>query len=129
MSAITSSSPPKSTSGTFRNPMVVSRKSPKGKQTRQVEMNLRELQSDYIDAILIHGTPGVEQMTVEQCMEVHAELIKARDKGLVRFVGFSAHHYFDKALALISTNEFDLCMLGVRIPATRPQPALSLLRR
>ena len=78
----------------------------------QVEKNLAELQSDHIDAILIHGTPGVEQMTVEQCMEVHAELAKARDKGLVRYVGFSAHHYFDKALALISTNEFDLCMLA-----------------
>lgn len=79
---------------------------------RQVEMNLNELQSDYIDAILLHGTPGVEQMTVEQCMEVQGELIKARDKGLVRFVGFSAHHYFDKALALITTGEFDLCMLA-----------------
>lgn len=78
----------------------------------QIEMNLKELQSDYIDAILIHGTPGVEQMTVEQCMEVQEEFIKARDKGLVRFVGFSAHHYFDKALALIETNEFDLCMLA-----------------
>ena len=87
-------------------------KVPKGEATRQVEMNLKELHSDYIDAIMIHGTPGVEQMTVEQCMEVHGELIKARDKGLVRFVGFSAHHYFDKALALISTNEFDLCMLA-----------------
>jgi len=79
---------------------------------RQIEMNLKELQSDYIDAILIHGTPGVEQMTVEQCMEVQEELVKARDKGLVRFVGFSAHGYFDKALALIDTNEFDLCMLA-----------------
>jgi len=75
-------------------------------------MNLKELDSDYIDAILIHGTPGVEQMTVDQCMEVHGELVKARDKGLVRFVGFSAHHYFDKALALISTGQFDLCMLA-----------------
>ncbi len=79
---------------------------------RQVEKNLAELQSDYIDAILIHGTPGVEQMTVEQCMEVQAELVKARERGLVRFVGFSAHHYFEKALALISTGEFDLCMLA-----------------
>ncbi len=85
---------------------------PKGEATRQIEMNLKELQSDYIDAILIHGTPGVEQMTVEQCMEVHGELVKARDQGLVRFVGFSAHHYFDKALALISTGQFDLCMLA-----------------
>ena len=72
----------------------------------------KELESDYIDAILLHGTPGVEQMTVEQCMEVHGELVKARDNGLVRFVGFSAHHYFDKALALVSTGEFDLCMLA-----------------
>ena len=79
---------------------------------RQVEKNLAELQSDHIDAILIHGTPGVEQMTVEQCMEVHGELAKARDRGLVRFVGFSAHGYFDKALALIESGGFDLCMLA-----------------
>jgi predicted aldo/keto reductase-like oxidoreductase len=84
----------------------------KAEVARQIEKNLVELDSDYIDAILIHGTPGVEQMTVEQCMEVQGELAKARDKGLVRFVGFSAHHYFDKALALISTGEFDLCMLA-----------------
>ncbi len=84
----------------------------KGEVARQIEKNLAELQTDYIDAVLIHGTPGVEQMTVEQCMEVHAELVKARDKGLVRFVGFSAHGYFDKALALIKTGQFDLCMLA-----------------
>lgn len=87
-------------------------KVPKGEATRQIEMNLKELQSDYIDAIMIHGTPGVEQMTVEQCMEVQEELGRARDKGLVRFVGFSAHHYFDKALALIESGGFDLCMLA-----------------
>ena len=79
---------------------------------RQVRMNLTELQSDYIDAVLIHGTPGVQQMTVEQNMEVQAELAKARDKGLIRFVGFSAHSYYDKALALISSGGFDLCMLA-----------------
>ncbi len=85
---------------------------PKGEAARQIQMNLKELKSDYIDAILLHGTPGVEQMTVEQCMEVQAELVKARDKGLVRFVGFSAHHYFDKALELIKSGGFDLCMLA-----------------
>jgi len=84
----------------------------KGEATRQVRMNLAELQSDYIDCVLIHGTPGVEQMTVEQCMEVQGELAKARKKGLVRFVGFSAHGYFDKAMALIESGGFDLCMLA-----------------
>ena len=87
-------------------------KVPKGEATRQIKMNLAELKSDYIDAILIHGTPGVQQMTVEQCMEVQSELAKAREKGLVRFVGFSAHSYFDKALVLISSGGFDLCMLA-----------------
>ena len=80
---------------------------------RQVEMNLKELNSDYIDAVLIHGTPGVEQMTVEQNLEVMGELVKAREKGLIRFVGFSAHSYYDKALALINSGGFDLCMLAV----------------
>ncbi len=87
-------------------------KVPKGEAMRQIKMNLRELQSDYIDAILLHGTPGVEQLTVEQAMEIQGELLQARKEGLVRFVGFSAHHYFEKALELISTGQFDLCMLA-----------------
>ena len=31
-----------------------------------VEKSLKELQTDYLDAILIHGTPGIEQMTVNR---------------------------------------------------------------
>jgi len=77
-----------------------------------VEKSLKELQTDYLDAILIHGTPGIEQMTVEQAMKVHGELVKLRDERVVRFIGFSAHSYFDKALALISSGGFDQCMLS-----------------
>jgi len=77
-----------------------------------VEKSLEELQTDYLDAILIHGTPGLEQMSVEQAMKVHAELVKLRDEGVVRFIGFSAHSYFDKALALVSSGGFDQCMLS-----------------
>ena len=77
-----------------------------------VEKSLKELQTDRLDAILIHGTPGLEQMTVERAMEVHGELVKLRDEKIVRFVGVSAHSYFDKALAVISTGGFDLCMLS-----------------
>ncbi|HUU90685.1 MAG TPA: aldo/keto reductase [Phycisphaerae bacterium] len=77
-----------------------------------VEESLKELQTDYLDAILIHGTPGLEQMSVERAMEVHGELAKLRDEGIVKFLGFSAHSYFDKALALISSGGFDQCMLS-----------------
>jgi len=77
-----------------------------------VEKSLKELQTDYLDAILIHGTPGIEQMTVEQAMKIHDELVKLRNEHIVRFIGFSAHSYFDKVLALISSGGFDQCMLS-----------------
>lgn len=77
-----------------------------------VEKALKELQTDYLDAILIHGTPGLEQMSVEQAMKIHGELVKLREERITRFIGFSAHSYFDKALALINTGGFDQCMLS-----------------
>ncbi|MBM3889731.1 MAG: aldo/keto reductase, partial [Verrucomicrobia bacterium] len=79
---------------------------------KAVEKSLKELQSDYLDVLLIHGTPGLEQMSVEQAMKIHAELVKLRGEKITRFIGFSAHGYFDKALALINSGGFDLCMLS-----------------
>jgi predicted aldo/keto reductase-like oxidoreductase len=83
-----------------------------GKTRQAFEKVLGELKTDYLDAILIHGTPGLEQMTVAEAMRVHGELVKLRDEGAVRFIGFSAYSYFDKALALIESDGFDLCMLS-----------------
>ncbi|MHC4692147.1 MAG: aldo/keto reductase [Planctomycetota bacterium] len=85
----------------------------KANRTRKgFEKVLGELKTDYLDAVLIHGTPGLEQMTVSETMKVHGELVKFRDEGAVRFIGFSAHSYFDKALDLIESGGFDLCMLS-----------------
>lgn len=83
-----------------------------GRVRRAVEKSLKELQTDYLDAILIHGTPGIQQMTVSQAMRIHGELVKLRDERITRFIGFSAHSYFDKALALITSGGFDQCMLS-----------------
>ena len=77
----------------------------------EVEQSLKELQTDYLDAILIHGTPGLEQMTIAQAMKIHAELVKLRTRGS-QSISVSAHSYFDKALALIPTGGFDQCMLS-----------------
>ena len=83
-----------------------------GKVRGNIEKALAELQTDYLDTVLIHGTPGLEQMSVERAMMVHAELVKLREEKMIRFIGFSAHSYFDKALALISSGGFDQCMLS-----------------
>jgi predicted aldo/keto reductase-like oxidoreductase len=79
---------------------------------KSVEQSLEALQTDYLDLLLIHGTPGLEQMSVPQAMKGHAELVKLRDEKVTRFVGLSAHGYFDKALALIASGGFDVCMLS-----------------
>jgi len=83
-----------------------------GEVRKSVEQSLKELQTDYLDILLIHGTPGLQQMSVEQAMKIHAELVKLRDEKVTRFIGFSAHGYFDKALALIASSGFDQCMLS-----------------
>ena len=79
---------------------------------KSVEQSLKVLQTDYLDIVLIHGTPGLQQMTIGQAMKIHAELVKLRDEKVTRFIGFSAHGYFDKALALITSGGFDQCMLS-----------------
>ncbi len=79
---------------------------------KAVEKSLKELQTDYLDILLIHGTPGLEQMSVEQAMKIHGELVKLHDEKITRFIGFSAHGYFDKALALINSGGFEMCMLS-----------------
>jgi predicted aldo/keto reductase-like oxidoreductase len=79
---------------------------------KAVEKSLKELQTDYLDILLIHGTPGLEQMSVAQAMKIHAELVKLRGEKITRHIGFSAHGYFDKALAQINSGGFDLCMLS-----------------
>lgn len=79
---------------------------------KAVERSLKELQTDYLDILLIHGTPGIQDMSVAQAMKIHTELVKLREERVTRFVGFSAHGYFDKALALIASGGFDQCMLS-----------------
>ena len=79
---------------------------------KAVEKSLKELQTDYLDVLLIHGTPGLQQMTVEEAMKIHAELVKLRGEKMTRFLGFSAHGYFGKALSLINSGGFDVCMLS-----------------
>ena len=93
--------------------LVTKVESTKPEEVRKlVESSLKTLQTDYLEILLIHGTPGLQQMTVEQAMKIHAELIKLRDEKITRFIGFSAHGYFDKALGLIASGGFDLCMLS-----------------
>ena len=64
------------------------------------------------DLVFQHGTPGLEPVSAEQTMTFLGEPFKLRDEDIVRFIGFSVHSYFDKALALIFSGGFDQCILS-----------------
>ena len=83
-----------------------------GQVRKAIDASLTKLQTGYLDCIQIHGTPGIEQMSIKQSMGIHAELVKLRDEGITRFIGLTAHGYFDKVFELISTGGFDQCMLA-----------------
>jgi len=77
-----------------------------------VETSLERLRTDVLDCVQIHGLPGIENMTVSQAMQIHAELVKLRDEGLFRFIGLTGHTAFDKMYEMISSGGFDTVLLG-----------------
>jgi predicted aldo/keto reductase-like oxidoreductase len=79
---------------------------------RTVERSMNEFGVDMIDGMQLHGTPGIEAMTFEGAMAVREELEKLREEGLIRHIGLTGHHYFDKMHRLIDTGTFDHVMLA-----------------
>ena len=75
-----------------------------------VEKSLEELGTDRVDAMQLHG-PIVERLPFETLMEMHAELDKMRDEGMIRFIGLSGHSRFEKMLELIETEAFDTLLI------------------
>ncbi len=76
-----------------------------------VEKSLELLQTDYADAMQIHGTI-IERLDFDSVMKIQAEMAKLRDEGLFRFIGLTNHVAFEKTHALIKTGGFDQVMLA-----------------
>lgn len=63
----------------------------------EIEQIIRELGSDYVDVLLLHGVSSAEDFAERE--EALAELVRAKREGYVRFVGASTHIYTGSALA------------------------------
>lgn len=79
----------------------------------ELEESLRRLHTDHFDLYQLHA------MTTEEDFEVATgpggaleALVKARDEGLVRFLGFSAHSV-QTALRLMETFDFDTILFPI----------------
>ena len=73
----------------------------------ELEQSLKRLQTDYFDVYQLHGVSNMED--VEKAMGPGGAIetfVAAKKKGLVRFLGFSAHSA-DAAIALMDQFDFD----------------------
>lgn len=74
---------------------------------RALQESLKKLKTDYFDLYQLHGVASLEEADTilgpGGCMEV---LYKAREKGIIRNIGFSAHSE-EAALKLMDAIDFD----------------------
>lgn len=80
------------------------------KVRESVEKSLEALGMDYVDSMQIHG-PMIERLDFDVLMAEHAELVKLREEGLIRFIGMTGHSRFDKMHQLIATGQFDTLLI------------------
>ena len=78
---------------------------------KSVETSLKQLDTDYADCVQIHS-PAIERVGFDGAMKLHAELVKLRDEGLVRFIGLTTHVAFETVHEMISTGGFDQVLLA-----------------
>jgi len=76
-----------------------------------VEKSLDQLDMDYVDCVQIHS-PAIERIGFDGAMKIHAELVKLRDEGLLRFIGLTTHVAFETVLEMINTGGFDQVLLA-----------------
>jgi predicted aldo/keto reductase-like oxidoreductase len=81
------------------------------KVRQTVETSLKELDTDYVDAVQIHS-PAIEAVGFDGAMKMHAELAKLRDEKMVRFIGLTTHVAFETVHEMIKTDGFDQVLLA-----------------
>ena len=75
---------------------------------RQLEEQLRRLDSDYIDLLLFHGlTLDAFRNHVSKPNYALEAARKAQSEGLIRHLGFSSHDSAENIVTLIETGEFE----------------------
>jgi predicted aldo/keto reductase-like oxidoreductase len=83
---------------------------------RELKESLRLLQTDHFDLYQLHALTDVEE--VEQAFGLHGAMetiLKARDDGTVRYIGFSAHSE-EAAHAALDRFDFDSILFPLSFP-------------
>jgi aryl-alcohol dehydrogenase-like predicted oxidoreductase len=78
----------------------------------EVEQSLRRMKTDYIDIILLHSIePSDDIAAIER--GAHKEMVRLKEQGIVRFIGFSSMDSSAKSKEFIDKLDIDVAMLAL----------------
>ncbi|GJL78048.1 MAG: oxidoreductase [Nitrospinaceae bacterium] len=85
------------------------------KALRLLEQNLRDLQTDYADLVFVHsvGHDKMDPRVVFNRRGCYAALMKAKAKGLARFVGLSGHNRTGRFVEALKNFDVDVLLNAV----------------
>ena len=99
-----------------------------GDVREDLEESLKQLQTDHIEIYQIHALKPEEVSTVMGKGGALEALKKARDEGLIDYIGLTSHHV-DVMLDLVKTGEFDTVMFPFNVIEREPEKGLIPLAR
>ncbi|MDO5037935.1 MAG: aldo/keto reductase [Tissierellia bacterium] len=94
---------------------------------RFLNEQLRRLKTDYIDFYLLHTLDAEEWEKVKD-FQVIEELFRAREEGLIRYLGFSFHDDYGVFEDILSHHDWDFCQIQLNYLDVNHQAGLRGLK-
>ena len=92
---------------------------------KSVEGSLKRLQTDYIDILLIHAVNDKDSVgEIEQ--GVYREMIKMKDEGMIKHIGFSSMDSAERSKELLENLDFDVVLLAMNPTGYRNYAEIAL---
>ena len=79
----------------------------------QLEESLRQLQTDHLDLVHVHSIGGLDIDKVLAPGGTLETLLKAKERGLTKFIGVTSHNSPEKVNRMIETNLVDVMMVPI----------------
>ncbi len=79
---------------------------------KMFDRGLKRLKTDYVDILMIHSIEPSDDLAVIE-NGVYKELIRLKEEGVARFIGFSSMDSSQKAKELIERLDFDVTILAM----------------
>ena len=79
---------------------------------REVETSLSRMNTDYLDLLLIHSIEANEDIAALES-GLYMELVKLKEQGVARFIGFSSMNSAEKSRELMEKLEVDVAILAM----------------